>query len=77
MCSDLEKLINMILTVIEMNNIVKFGSEEHLRIIRVLDNMKSIKEIKTTNDKHVKIALELIKKDKKLFNILKEDGINI
>ena len=44
MCSDLEKLINMILTVIEMNNIVKFGSEEHLRIITALDNMKSIKE---------------------------------
>ena len=77
MSSKLEKLVNMLLMVIETNNIVTFGSNEHIKIIKVFDNIQSIEEIKNINNEYIKKALKFIIEDERLSNILKENDINI
>lgn len=77
MSSKLEKLVNMLLMVIETNNIVTFGSNEHIEIIKTIDNIQSIEEIKNINNEYIKKALKFIIEDERLSNILKENDINI
>ena len=77
MGDELEKLTNMILNVMVAYNVVIFGSEEHKEIIELIDNVKSIKEIINNDNIYIKKALKHIRENKKLFNKLKEDNINI
>lgn len=73
----LEKLTNMILIVIETDRIVTFGGNEHMKIIKLINNIKSIEEIINNDNIYIKKALKHIRENKKLFNKLKEDNINI
>lgn len=73
----LEKLTNMVLNVIVVDNIVAFGSVKHIEIIRLMDNIKSIEEIINNDNKYIKKALQYIRENKKLSDKLKEDDINI
>lgn len=77
MGDELEKLTNMILNVMVVYNVVIFGSDEHKEIIELIDNIKSIKEIINNDNIYIKKALKYIRENKKLFNKLKEDNINI
>lgn len=77
MGDELEKLTNMILNVMVVYNVVIFGSDEHKEIIELIDNIKSIKEIINNDNIYIKKALKHIRENKKLFNKLKEDNINI
>lgn len=77
MGDELEKLTNMILNVMVVYNVVIFGSDEHKEIIELIDNVKSIKEIINNDNIYIKKALKHIRDNKKLFNKLKEDNINI
>lgn len=77
MSSKLEKLVNMLLMVIETNNIVTFGSNEHIEIIKIINNIQSIEEIKNINNEYIKKALKFIIENERLSNILKENDINI
>jgi hypothetical protein len=73
----LEKLTNMVLNLIVVYNIVAFGSDKHIEIIRLMDNIKSIEEIINNDNKYIKEALKHIRENKKLYNKLKENDINI
>ena len=73
----LEKLTNMVLSVIVVYNIVAFGSDKHIEIIRLMDNIKSIEEIINNDNKYIKKTLKYIRENKKLSDKLKEDDINI
>lgn len=73
----LEKLTNMVLNLIVVYNIVAFGSDKHMEIIRLMDNIKSIEEIINNDNKYIKEALKHIRENKKLSNKLKENDINI
>ncbi len=73
----LEKLTNMVLNLIVVYNIVAFGSDKHIEIIRLMDNIKSIEEIINNDNKYIKEALKHIRENKKLSNKLKENDINI
>lgn len=77
MSSKIERLINMVLMVIEINNIVVFGSDEHFEILNIFDNMTSIEEVKNIDNKYINEALGFIRKSKRLSNVLKEHDINI
>lgn len=77
MSSKLEKLINMLLMVIETNNMVVFGSNEHIEIVKIINNVQSIEEIKNIDNECIKQALTFIIEDKRLSDILKENEINI
>lgn len=73
----LEKLTNIVLNLIVVYNIVAFGSDKHIEIIRLMDNIKSIEEIINNDNKYIKEALKHIRENKKLSNKLKENDINI
>ena len=73
----LEKLTNMVLNLIVVYNIVAFGSDKHIEIIRLMDNIKWIEEIINNDNKYIKEALKHIRENKKLSNKLKENDINI
>lgn len=73
----LEKLTNMVLNLIVVYNIVAFGSDKHIEIIRLMYNIKSIEEIINNDNKYIKEALKHIRENKKLSNKLKENDINI
>ena len=73
----LEKLTNMVLNVIVVDNIVAFGSVKYIEIIRLMDNIKSIEEIINNDNKYIKKALKYIRENKKLSDKLKENDINI
>lgn len=77
MSDELEKLTNMVLIVIQTYRIVTFGSDEHMQIIELMNNMKSIEEIINNDNKYIKKALKYIRENKYLSNKLKEDDINI
>ena len=67
----------MVLNLIVVYNIVAFGSDKHIEIIRLMDNIKSIEEIINNDNKYIKEALKHIRENKKLSNKLKENDINI
>lgn len=77
MSSKLEKLTNMLLMVIETNNMVTFGSNEHIEIVKIINNIQSIEEIKNIDNEYIKRALKFIIEDKRLSNILKENNISM
>lgn len=77
MSSKLEKLTNMLLMVIETNNMVTFGSNEHIEIVKIINNIQSIEEIKNIDNEYIKRALKFITEDKRLSNILKENNISM
>ena len=77
MSSKLEKLTNMLLMVIETNNMVTFGSNEHIEIVKIINNIQSIEEIKNIDNEYIKRTLKFIIEDKRLSNILKENNISM
>jgi hypothetical protein len=72
MSDKLEQLSNLITMVVEQNNIVEFGSKEHLDLLYLFKNAKTIQEILTSNDYHMQKAIEIIKDNSKLLNIFNE-----
>ena len=59
--------------VIETENLVVFGSDEHIKIINLFEDINHLEDIKNTNNTVIDKAIEFIKDNKKLLSILNND----
>ena len=73
MSDKLEQVKNLIMYVIETENLVVFGSDEHIKIINLFEDIKHLEDIKNTNNTVIDKAIEFIKDNKKLLSILNND----
>jgi acid stress-induced BolA-like protein IbaG/YrbA len=73
MSDKLEQVKNLIMYVIENENLVVFGSDEHIKIINLFEDINHLEDIKNTNNTVIDKAIEFIKDNKKLLSILNND----
>ena len=73
MSDKLEQVKNLIMYVIETENLVVFGSDEHIKIINLFEDINHLEDIKNTNNTLIDKAIEFIKDNKKLLGILNND----
>lgn len=73
MSDKLEQVKNLIMYVIETENLVVFGSDEHIKIINLFEDINHLEDIKNTNNTVIDKAIEFIKDNKKLLSILNND----
>jgi|GEM_PF-3481656 len=73
MSDKLEQAKNLIMYVIETENLVVFGSNEHIKIINLFEDINCLEDIKATNNTVINKAVEFIKNNKKLISILNND----
>ena len=73
MSDKLEQVKNLIMYVIETENLVVFGSDEHIKIINLFEDINHLEDIKNTNNTVIDKAIEFIKDNKKLLGILNND----
>lgn len=73
MSDKLEQVKNLIMYVIETEKLVAFGSNEHIEIINLFENINRIEEIKAIDNKIVNKAIEIIMNNQKLLKILNND----
>ena len=73
MSDKLEQVKNLIMYVIETENLVVFGSDEHIKIINLFEDINQLEDIKNTNNTVIDKAIEFIKDNKKLLSILNND----
>ncbi len=78
MSDKLEQLKCIIMRVIVVNDFVDFGSENHFKMIDIVENIKSIEEFKEIDNIIIHKAIDYISKNDKVLNMLENDiGIKI